>query len=191
MSETGENVELGKLVEELHASQKRLVAALRERGGKAMTQPYAFVTPEGKTLTLSELFGGKRDLLVVHNMGEACPYCMMWADGLSSSTGHLSDRAAFWLTNNDPVEQLGAYREKRGWAFPVDSCRGTSFTADCGFGKEGDWWPGVSAFWKDESGGVVRVASTFFGPGDLYNPVWHLFDLLKEGARGWAPKRAY
>lgn len=183
--------ELQAAFNELESAQKRLLEVERRLGGTVMTQPYRFITPDGRTLTLPDLFGDKRDLLVVHNMGEACAYCMMWADGLSSSTGHLSSRCAFWLTNNDPVEQLAAFKASRGWAFPVASCRGTSFTTDCGMGSDKGWWPGVSAFHRAEDGTITRVASTFFGPGDLFNPVWHLFALLKDGAGDWAPKRSY
>lgn len=186
-----DNDEIIALFNDLQAAQRKLLEAQRRRGGQVMAQPYSFAVPDGRRLTLAGLFGDRRDLLVVHNMGEACNYCMMWADGLSSSTAHLASRAALWLTNNDPVEQVAAFRDSRGWAFPVASCRGTTFTTDCGFGKEGAWWPGVSAFHKADDGTITRVASSFFGPGDVFNPVWHLFDLLKDGANGWAPKRSY
>jgi predicted dithiol-disulfide oxidoreductase (DUF899 family) len=50
---------------------------------------------------LSELFGGKRDLFVIHNMGTTCRYCTMWADGFNGVYDHLADRAAFVLATPD------------------------------------------------------------------------------------------
>jgi predicted dithiol-disulfide oxidoreductase (DUF899 family) len=175
----------------LQTAQKNLLEAQKRSGGERMSQPYAFTTPDGRVLTLSQLFGDKTDLLVIHNMGEHCSYCMMWADALSSSTDHIASRSALWLTNNDTPAQLGAFQQQRAWRFPVASARGTSFTSDCQMGKPGDWWPGVSAFHKSPDGTITRVASSLFGPGDLFNPVWHLFALLHDGANGWKPARSY
>jgi len=50
--------------------------------------------------------------------------------------------------------------------------------------------PGVSVFEKDADS-IVRVASTMFGPGDDFCAVWHLFDLLPNGANEWQPKPDY
>ena len=33
---------------------------------------------------LSEMFGAKSDLILIHNMGAGCPYCTMWADGFNA-----------------------------------------------------------------------------------------------------------
>ena len=35
---------------------------------------------------------------------------------------------------------------------------------------------------------IVRVADTGFEPGDDFCALWHLFDLLPEGAAGWQPE---
>lgn len=57
-------------------------------------------------------------------------------------------------------------------------------------GSDKGWSPGVSAFHRAEDGTNTGVASTVFGPGDLLNTVWHLFALLKDAAKEWAPKRS-
>ena len=44
---------------------------------------------------------------------------------------------------------------------------------------------------QKQSGKVVRVSDTSFEPGDLYCGVWHLFDLIPQGAAGWQPKFKY
>jgi len=43
---------------------------------------YQFETLNGKT-DLSSLFADKKLLLVIHNMGQACRYCTLWADGFN------------------------------------------------------------------------------------------------------------
>jgi len=140
---------------------------------------------------LSELFGERDDLLVIHNMGRACPYCTLWADGLNGVYDHLADRAAFVVTSPDTPEVQRDFAASRGWRFPMASHRGTSFATDMGFGNEADGWePGVSALQRRD-GRIVRVSHTHFGPGDQFAAIWHLFDLFPEGPAGWSPKYAY
>jgi len=43
---------------------------------------YQFETLNGKT-DLSSLLADKKLLLVIHNMGQACRYCTLWADGFN------------------------------------------------------------------------------------------------------------
>ena len=59
-----------------------------------------------------------------------------------------------------------------------------SFTE--GAGGDGPW-PGFSTFRKNEDGTIERVASDFFGPGDTYLGLWHMFSLLAKGVDGWQP----
>ena len=51
--------------------------------------------------------------------------------------------------------------------------------------------PGVSTFRREPTGGIARVAQATFGPGDPFCSVWHLFDLLDEGANDWSPSTPY
>src|SRR6266851_5306323 len=52
---------------------------------------------------------------------------------------------------------------------------------------DGRVMPGVSVF-KRKGGKIMRVADTGFSPGDDFCGIWHLLDLLPEGAAGWRPK---
>jgi len=56
-------------------------------------------------------------------------------------------------------------------------------------GAEG-WLPGVSVFRKPGQK-IYRVSDTSFQPGDDFYAIWHLFDLLPEGANGWQPQYTY
>jgi predicted dithiol-disulfide oxidoreductase (DUF899 family) len=181
------------------------IGALREemRALQAAVEPqpvqdYVFATNEGE-VRLSQLFGDKRDLFVIHNMGTSCRYCTMWADGFNGVYDHLADRAAFVLATPNTPEVQKQFAHARGWRFPMVSQAGNSFARDMGYRLEhGDevgedasrWVPGVSAFQKRD-GGVVRVSDTDLGPSDDFCSVWHFLDMLPEGPAGWAPKFRY
>ena len=61
----------------------------------------------------------------------------------------------------------------------------SSFIRDMGYQTEkGDYWPGASAFHKDENGKIIRVSKTYFGPGDYFCSVWHFFDMLPQKENG-------
>jgi predicted dithiol-disulfide oxidoreductase (DUF899 family) len=47
------------------------------------------------TVRLSELFAGKADLILIHNMGTTCPNCTLWADA-SEKRGH--SEFSLWLS---------------------------------------------------------------------------------------------
>ena len=152
---------------------------------------YTLTGPDGP-VTLSSLLADKPDLLVVHNMGRGCAYCTLWADGFSGLVDHLQDRAGFVVVSPDAVDIQAAFAKDRGWRFPMLSDADGAFTRDMGFVHgEHDYWPGVSAFRRTEDGGIVRTGSDVFGPGDVYNAPWHLFDLLQGGAGEWGPRFAY
>ena len=55
---------------------------------------YTFATPDGP-VRLSQLFGDKASLFVIHNMGVRCPYCTLWADGLNGLLAHIENRTSF------------------------------------------------------------------------------------------------
>ena len=149
---------------------------------------------------LSELFAGKRDLIVIHNMGTGCPACTMWADGFNGVYDHLASRAAFVLASPNPIDVQKKFAASRGWRFPMVSYEGSTFAEDMGYpqGRDpadaamGGWEPGVSAFRKDEDGRIWRVSDAEFGDDwDTYCVVWHLFDLFPDGAAEFRPRYSY
>ena len=182
-----------RLEEQVLELKKQLAAARRALGEMAVRVDYAFAAWDGRTVRLTELFGDKDDLLVVHNMGRHCAFCTLWADGFNGIVPHLEDRCAFAVVSNDPPDVQREFAESRGWRFRMVSSAGTSFFADMGFLPKPDQiWPGASAFHRDRaSGTITRTAKTFFGPGDDFCALWHLFDMLHGGANGWRPRLAY
>ena len=179
------------------AAWRQQIAELRQRmrDAQASVEPepvrdYAFTGVEGSK-RLSQLFGAKRDLFVIHNMGRSCPHCTLWADGFNGIYQHIADRAAFVVSSPDPPVIQRDFAAGRGWRFPKVSHQGSRFAADMGYRSEtGGWLPGVSVFRSDGSR-IVRVADTGFEPSDDFCALWHLFDLLPEGAAGWQAKFSY
>ncbi len=173
------------------------IAALREEMRQLtksvepeIVKDYSLETAQGP-ITLSALFGDRKDLIVIHNMGASCPACTMWADGFNGIYDHLNARAAFAVVSPDPPAAQVKFAAGRGWRFPMASHLGGDFAKDLGYwSQDRGWRPGVSAFRKvgDQ---VHRVSDTALGPHDDFNVAWHLFDLFPEGKGEWWPKFRY
>src|SRR5437763_14966763 len=104
---------------------------------------YRFATTDG-AVRLSELFGEREYLFVIHNMGEACPACTMWADGFNGVLPHLENRAAFVVSSPDDPPTQRAFAAARGWRFRMVSHGGTNFAADMGYRGADGCLPGIS-----------------------------------------------
>src|SRR5215469_16844687 len=130
------------------AGYRREIGTLRERMRvlQAEIEPeevadYTFVGADGP-VRLSQLFGDKDTLFVIHNMGKTCPNCTMWADGFNGVLPHLENRAAFVVTSPDEPAIQAAFAGSRGWRFRMVSHQGTDFAADMGYRGDQGWRPG-------------------------------------------------
>jgi len=168
---------------------RKKIRDLRQSTEPEAVEDYALESAEGP-VRLSSLFGDKDHLFVIHNMGTGCRYCTLWADGFNGILPHLEDRAAFVVCSPDTPEQQKQFAESRGWRFRMLSHQGTTFAEDMGYRSGNGWMPGVSVFARKD-GRIVRVSDASFGPGDDFCALWHLFDLIPEGAGDWAPKYKY
>jgi predicted dithiol-disulfide oxidoreductase (DUF899 family) len=179
------------------ADYRRQIADLRDkmREARAAAEPeevpdYTFTTLTG-SVRLSELFGDKPELIVIHNMGSSCPSCTLWADGFNGIYDHLASRAAFVVSSPDAPAAQRSFAGGRGWRFPTVSHSGTTFAADMGYrSADGGWLPGVSVFRRDGNR-ILRVADSGFAPGDDFCSLWHIYDLLPGGAGDWHPRYRY
>jgi len=178
------------------ADFRRQIADLRQkmRETQAAAEPqeiadYQFMSLEGP-VRLSDLFGRRDELIVIHNMGSSCAYCTLWADGYNGIHHHVVSRAAFVVTSPEPPAAQETFAKSRGWTFPMVSHQGTTFAADMGYRSDkGGWLPGISVF-KREGEKILRVTDASEQPGDDFCTLWHLFDLLPGGG-GWSPKIRY
>jgi predicted dithiol-disulfide oxidoreductase (DUF899 family) len=178
------------------AGYRREIAALRDkmRAVQAGVEPEAVADYEligpGGPIRLSQLFGDKDTLFVIHNMGRSCPNCTMWADGFNGILPHLANRAAFVVVSPDDPATQAAFAASRGWRFRMVSHKGSDFAADMGYRGDGGWLPGVSVFRK-QGDRVMRVSDQALHPGDDLCAVWHFFDMIPEGRAGWHAKFSY
>jgi len=147
---------------------------------------------------LSQLFAGKADLIVIHNMGIGCTSCTMWADGFNGVYDHLAARAAFVVASPNPVAMQKEIAASRGWRFPMVSYEGSRFAEAMGYREGGDpldeklggWNPGVSVFRRDGAR-IVRVSDAEFGPGDGFCVVYNLLDMIPGTDHDWRPRLSY
>lgn len=184
-----EFAELQRLDGEVRAAKKRLDEAWR-RSARMDVKDYTLASRDGP-VRLSELFGSKADLVVVHNMGRSCPYCTLWADGLNGLAEHLANRAGFVVCSPDDVAVQREFAASRGWRFRMVSAKGTTFTADMGYEHNGSPWPGYSVFRKSPDGLITRTGAGMFGPGDDYCAIWPMMEQMEGGVAGWQPKHQY
>lgn len=176
--------------DELSKQFKLLAEERRQSESIILSQEYSFETASGP-IKLSACFEGKRDLILIHNMGVCCSWCTMWADAFNGVQAHLRDRAGLILLSPDNPEVIEDFARSRGWRFPVASSKGSGFTAALDFGTDEEPWPGFSTFHKNDSDQIEWVSAECFGDFDLFSPVWHLFGRLKHGVGDWEPQITY
>jgi len=176
------------LEKELYEKALKL-AALRAAEDGVEIRDYVFQTLEGET-RLSELFAGRDRLLVIHNMGEACRYCTLWADGINGVLEHLEDAMAVVLVSKDPPKTQRLMALDRGWRFRMASHGGGEYLTEQSVMDSHDNTPGA-VIYERTKGKIVRRGAAVFGPGDLYSPVWHFLALAGIGAEDWTPQFHY
>jgi predicted dithiol-disulfide oxidoreductase (DUF899 family) len=166
---------------------------------------YAFDGPDGRK-TLGDLFKGREQLLVQHFMfapewAEGCKSCSFWADGFERMIPHLAARdTTLVAVSRAPLAKLESFKQRMGWTFdwyssaPCDFNHdyAVSFTPDqiksgakiynfgsSGFGVEEA--PGISVFYRDETGSVFHTYSCFARGLDMMNAAYHYLDLTPLG----------
>jgi predicted dithiol-disulfide oxidoreductase (DUF899 family) len=169
--------------------------ALSKSEGLREVENYIFKGKDGQSVSLLDLFQHHDELIVIHNMGKSCPYCTLWADGLSSSTPHLLNRCGFALVSPNDYQTMAEFASNRDWKFPYYSGAETSFISDMGFSLQTEdgktrYTPGFTTFLKRENK-IYRVACDLFGPGDFYSPIWPMMDMLHHADKEWHPKVSY
>lgn len=150
---------------------------------------YHFQTQEGE-VSLLDLFADKDKLLAIHNMGQGCRYCTLWADGINGVLAHLEDSMAVALVSKDPPDVQRRMALDRGWRFRLASHGGGAYmTEQCAIGEHNNM-PGATIYTRDGET-IQRRGQTAFGPGDLYSPLWHFLSLGGVGAGDWTAQFHY
>jgi predicted dithiol-disulfide oxidoreductase (DUF899 family) len=121
--------EMTRRHDELNATRRRLPMV-------KVDKEYVFEGPAGK-VTLAQLFGDKRQLIVQHVMfgpdwDQPCPGCSAAIAELSPGVlEHVASRdTAFVLASRAPYGKIAAKAEERGWTVPWYSSNGSDFNYD-------------------------------------------------------------
>ena len=172
---------IGELIAELNA--------LRKTNPGTPVPNYTFETLTGQ-VTLLELFGEKDKLLAIHNMGQGCRYCTLWADGFNGLLPHLESALSVVLLSKDPPEVQRRFANARGWRFRLASHGGVAYMREQSVCNEEDNFPGAVVYERDGDT-VLRKNTCVFGPGDLYCVMWSLLGLAGLDEEEWTPQYTY
>jgi predicted dithiol-disulfide oxidoreductase (DUF899 family) len=169
------------------------VGKLRQEAIEAPEVPnYSFATLTG-TVDLQSLFAGQDILFAIHNMGQGCRYCTLWADGLNAFLPHLEDKYSVVLLSKDEPEVQQRFAHSRGWRFRMASHGGGPYIAEQNVSAP-NWneenMPGMVCYMR-QNGKIIRKGSTAFGPCDLYCGIWHVLALAGISAEDWTPQYSY
>jgi predicted dithiol-disulfide oxidoreductase (DUF899 family) len=145
----------------------------------------------------------------------ACSFCSFWMDNFNGVTVHLNHRDITMVAvSRAAYPAIAAYKKRMGWSFPWYSSGGSDFNLDCDVSYSEDQLragpvqynyasinghrteqPGISVFFKDETGEVFHTYSTYARGLDMLNVAYHYMDLgprgRDEGDRGpvWVRRR--
>lgn len=184
------DAEIDRLETEIREKKAELHELRREQPRESV-ESHPLVDWNGEEVDISDLFGDRDDLIVIHNMGRSCPYCTLWADAFDGVIEHIQDRASFALVSPDDPAVQQEFAAQRDWSFDMYSDQQGTFTEDAGFTDGDRLVPGISTYERTEDGTIRRVASATFGPNDEFEPVWPLFELLADGPTDWKPQKWY
>jgi len=202
---------------ELTHARDAVSAARRALPWVRVDAHYMFDGPEGKR-TLAELFRGRSQLVVYHFMfdpswKDGCKSCSFWADNFERNVLHLAHRdVTLVAVSRAPLEKLEAYKKRFGWTFDWYSSQGSEFNFDYHVSfdpergeqtynfrpKTGPMTelPGISVFFRDESGQVFHTYSAYSRGLDMMNAAYHYLDLVPKGRdeaevgnMGWLRRR--
>lgn len=190
---------------ELTQLQDRIAAERRALPWVKLDTDYVFDTPQGPR-RLSELFQGKRQLLVQHFMlgpgwEQGCKSCSFMADHLDGAAIHLAHRdTALLVVSRAPLAEIERFRQRMGWQFRWVSAHGNRFNQDfhVSFAPEDrvngevnynfhqtpfpqDEAPGISVFWRDDDGQVFHTYSTYGRGVEVMMGTYPLVDLTPKG----------
>jgi predicted dithiol-disulfide oxidoreductase (DUF899 family) len=189
--------ELTRLSDELSAERRKLPWV-------RVDKKYVFEGPEGSQ-TLADLFDGRSQLIIYHFMfgpdwEEGCPSCSMAADHFDSSVIHLQRRDVTLIAvSRAPFPKIEAFKKRMGWHFNWVSSYGNAFNHDfrVSFTHEemakGKYYnfdtsdfpseeaPGVSVFYKAETGDIFHTYSSHARGGEPLLGVYFHLDLVPKG----------
>ncbi len=162
---------------------------LRKANRGDAVKNYRFETQAGETDLLS-LFGDKQQLLLIHNMGQACRYCTLWADGFNGLVPHLESVISVVLVSKDDPATQREFANSRGWRFRLASHGGGEYAQEQQLYDGQSNMPGAIVY-EREGDTIYRKNACIFGPNDIYCAAWSLLGLAGIGEAEWHPQYRY
>ena len=132
---------------------------------------------------------------------EGCKSCSFIADHYNPSVIHLDHRDVTLVTvSRAPLAKLEAFKKRMGWSFKWVSSFGSDFNWDYDVSfkpedvaKKQVYYnyefqsfpaaegPGISVFYKEETGSVFHTYSSFSRGLDMFITAYHLLDIVPKG----------
>jgi predicted dithiol-disulfide oxidoreductase (DUF899 family) len=190
--------ELTRFRDELSAERRALPWVKVEKA-------YVFNSLDGEK-TLADLFEGRGQLIVQHFMfgpdwQEGCVGCSFQADHVDAARQHFEHRdVSFVAISRAPVDKIEAYKRRMDWRFnwvssfdsdfnfdfhvsfrPEELARGEVYYNYRLIENSSSELPGVSTFYKDETGDIFHVFSSFGRGDELLIGAYNYLDLTPKG----------
>jgi predicted dithiol-disulfide oxidoreductase (DUF899 family) len=197
--------ELLRQEKELTRLADQVAARRRELPWVKIEKDYAFDSPRGR-VTLAELFGDHRQLLVQHFMlgpgwEEGCKSCSFMMDHFNPTVLHLGARdTAFAAISRAPLKEILKFKKRMGWDVNWVSSNDSDFNFDfhvsfrpkeLASGKveynytkqpfPHEEAPGISVFVRDDAGDIYHTYSTYGRGVETIMATYNLLDLTPKG----------
>jgi predicted dithiol-disulfide oxidoreductase (DUF899 family) len=182
------NNEIINIEQKIRILMERL-AKLQQSNRRNEVNNYSFSTIEGE-INLLDLFGEKDKLLLIHNMGQGCRYCTLWADGFNGFLPHLESTISVVLASKDAPQLQRKFANSRGWRFRLASHGGGEYIQEQSVMKDSNNMPGAVVYERDGDK-IYRKNDCVFGPGDIYCSMWSLLGLAGLNETSWTPQFSY
>jgi len=171
---------------------------------------YIFQSLDGKEVSLADLFGRHKQLIVYHFMfgpdkEEGCGGCTFTAANIPDIRFLAAQNTAVTLISRGDPAKIAAYKEKNGWTFPWYSSLGSDFNYDFhvsidesvtplyyNYRDKKEWaernlldrlkgeQPGWSVFYK-EGNDIYHTYSTFSRGGEKVMSTYMMLDMTPLG----------
>ncbi len=187
MYKTPEN-EIQKIENEIFTLSQKL-EKLRKESKPVKVENYQFKNLNGE-ISLLELFGGKDQLVAIHNMGQGCRWCTTWADGINGFLPHLESQFSVVLFSKDSPEIQRQFANTRGWRFRMASHGGGPYMSEQSVIQGESNMPGIVVYEK-QGREIFRKNASVFGPGDQFCSFWHFLSLAGVGNEEFTPQFSY
>jgi predicted dithiol-disulfide oxidoreductase (DUF899 family) len=200
-----------KKEKEFTRQKDRLFTECRALPWVKVDKNYIFDTAAGKR-TLTELFGDKSQLIIVHFMlgpewEQGCIGCSFGADHYDGIVVHLEHHdVAFVVVSRAPLPKIDAFKKRMGWRFQWVSSHGSDFNYDyhVSFTDDAitqgkvyynyevrpidiDELAGTSMFYRDAAGTIFHTYSAYARGSELVGGAYGYLDHLPKGRNETGP----